>query len=232
MVEENSGAGEQPVALAVVHGDVVAVGLGDTVRAARMERRRFGLRDLANAPEHLAGGCLVEAGVGDDEANRFEQATDGDRVELGGQHRLAPRGRHERLCREVVDLVGFGALQDADQGHLVEEIRLDEIEVVGDVGDAAGHRIAGVADRAEDPVSLLEQQLREIGAVLSGDAGDDRAASGHARGSVPVTRSTWATMRRAMSRRGSGATWLPLYQWMRGWSQCSHSACGCSGGTM
>ena len=34
---------------------------------------------------------------------------------------------------------------------------------------------AQAADDAEDFVALLEQQLREVGAVLAGDAGDQRA---------------------------------------------------------
>jgi hypothetical protein len=35
------------------------------------------------------------------------------------------------------------------------------------------HHAAGAPDRAVDPVALLQQQLGEIGAVLTGDAGDD-----------------------------------------------------------
>ena len=44
VVEEDARAREQAVALAVVDGDVVAVDLGDAVRAARVERRRLALR--------------------------------------------------------------------------------------------------------------------------------------------------------------------------------------------
>jgi hypothetical protein len=39
VVEENARAAKEPVALAVVDGDPVAVDLGDAVGAARVERR-------------------------------------------------------------------------------------------------------------------------------------------------------------------------------------------------
>ncbi len=53
VVEEYPGAGKEVVALSVVNGDVVAVHLGDAVRAARVERSRFCLRHLAHLAEHL-----------------------------------------------------------------------------------------------------------------------------------------------------------------------------------
>ena len=38
---------------------------------------------------------------------------------------------------------------------------------------------AAAAERAEDAIAALEQELREVGAVLAGDAGDDgRARAG------------------------------------------------------
>ena len=66
VVEEDAGDGEQAVALAVVDGDVVAVGLGHAVGAARVEGRDLGLRHLADLAEHLAAGGLVELRLGAD----------------------------------------------------------------------------------------------------------------------------------------------------------------------
>ena len=60
VVEQDAGAGEQAVALAVVDGDVVAEHLRHAVRAARVERRHLGLRHLAHLAEHLARRGLVE----------------------------------------------------------------------------------------------------------------------------------------------------------------------------
>src|SRR5260370_24561748 len=61
MVEENSGAGEQVVALAVVDGDEVAVDLGHAVGTARVKRRLLALRRFLNLAEHLAAAGLIKA---------------------------------------------------------------------------------------------------------------------------------------------------------------------------
>ena len=51
VVEEDAGDGEQVVALAVVHRNVVGEDLRDAVGAARIERRQLGLRRLADLAE-------------------------------------------------------------------------------------------------------------------------------------------------------------------------------------
>ena len=61
VVEEDPGAGVQPVALPVVHGDPVGIDLGHPVRAPRVERRGLRLWNLPDLAEHLAGAGLVEA---------------------------------------------------------------------------------------------------------------------------------------------------------------------------
>ena len=61
VVEENSVAGVDPVGLAIVDGDPVAVELGHAVRRAGVERRRLRLRRLLDEAEHLGGRRLVEA---------------------------------------------------------------------------------------------------------------------------------------------------------------------------
>ena len=97
--------GVQVVALAVVDRDPVPVDLGDAVGAARVERRRLGLRHLAHLAEHLRRARLVEADLRVDEADRLEDPRHAERGGLAGEHRLAERGLDERLRREVVDLV-------------------------------------------------------------------------------------------------------------------------------
>src|SRR5215475_8322275 len=53
MVEQYAVAGEQPVAFAIINRDPVGVELGDAVRAARVKRGRFALRDLMDLAEKL-----------------------------------------------------------------------------------------------------------------------------------------------------------------------------------
>src|SRR5438445_4025709 len=60
VVEAHCRTGEKAVALAVVHSDVVPKHLRRSVRAARIERRLFGLRRLLNFAEHLRAGGLQE----------------------------------------------------------------------------------------------------------------------------------------------------------------------------
>ena len=84
------------------------------------------------------------------------------------------------LRAEVVDLVRLHFLHDVDQAAGVCEVAVVEDEVgVVDVGifiqmvDAVGIEERGAALDAVDRVALLQQELREIGAVLPGDPGDE-----------------------------------------------------------
>ena len=60
MVEQDTAAGEQAVALSVVLGDPVAVQLRYAVRAAGVERSRLALWDCLYQAEHLGSGSLIE----------------------------------------------------------------------------------------------------------------------------------------------------------------------------
>jgi hypothetical protein len=84
------------------------------------------------------------------------------------------------LRAEVVHLVGLDLLHHVDEAR-----RIGEIAVVEHEAAVAGVRIlvevvdpVGVDERrpaldAVDDVSLVEQELGEVGAVLAGDAGDE-----------------------------------------------------------
>ena len=167
-------AGEQVVALAVVDGDPVAVDLGDAVGAARIERR--GLASAGSrAPCRTSrsttpgrSGC-----VGSTSADRVEHARDAERGELAGQHRLlsttSARMTGPRGCRPRR---GRASSITADQRELVEQVGLVQVEPGPEVLDPLEVLRAGAADHAADGVALFQQQLREVGAVLAGDAGD------------------------------------------------------------
>jgi len=102
------------------------------------------------------------------------------------------------LGREVVDLVGLDRLQRPRQAVLVDEVAVVQRELVADVVDAPGVERAGAADEAVDLVSLLEEQLREVAAVLAGDSGDQslrrqRASRGEKATITAVARGSKAT---------------------------------------
>jgi len=77
--------------LAVVHGDPVAVELGDAVGRARIERRGFLLRDFLHQTVELRRGCLVEPGLllHAEDPDRFQQSEHADRVGIGRIFRLS-----------------------------------------------------------------------------------------------------------------------------------------------
>jgi hypothetical protein len=77
------------------------------------------------------------------------------------------------LGGEVVDLVGPDELQGLDQRRRVDEVAVVQVELIAHLVDAPGVERAGAPHEAVDLVSLGEQELGEVAAVLAGDAGDE-----------------------------------------------------------
>ncbi len=207
-------AGEQPVGLAVVDGDLVAEDLGHAVGRAGVEGGELVLRRLPDLAEHLRRRGLVEAHrVGlraPDHADGLQQPEHAGAGDVGRELGLLPRHGDERDPGQVVDLVGLGLLQRADQGRQVREVAGDELDE-GQLGlDLHALGVVLALDQTEDLVALLVQQLGQELPVLAGDAGDQRAT--HRRGPFDVgegsilpvvTRSARVTGRRAQRvRRG------------------------------
>ena len=81
VVEQDAGAGVQPIGLAVVDRDPMAVHLGDAVRGTGVQRRVLGLGHFLHLAEHLAGRCLVEADLRIDQTDGVgERVSGGDPV--------------------------------------------------------------------------------------------------------------------------------------------------------
>ena len=220
VVEQDARAGEQVVALAVVDRDVVPVDLRHAIRAARIERRLLALRHRPHLAEHLAGRRLVEPDLGVDLADRFERAGHALGVVLAGEQRLIPRRRHERHRRQVVELLRPHLVEDLEERQLVEQVGRPQLDAVEDVLDAPQVGRARAAHDAVDLVALVEKPLGQVGAVLAGDAGDQRAslhdrdlltAGRCGRRGGPSTR---------CACRGPAATWRPACRSRRscGWS--------------
>src|SRR5262249_52886429 len=62
MIEQYAVAREHPVAFTIIHRDPVSVKFSDAVRAARVKRRRFALRDLLGLAEKLRRRGLIKPG--------------------------------------------------------------------------------------------------------------------------------------------------------------------------
>ncbi len=175
VVEQDARAGEQPVALAVVDGDVVPEDLRDAVRAARVEGRQLALGRLADLAVHLARRGLVDADGRIDVPDRFQHTGDALRVELAGQQRLIPRRGHKRHRRQVVELVRPHVGQHADERQLVQQIGRHQANTIEEVLDAPVVLGAQPPGDPDDLVALLEEQFGQVGPVLAGDSGDDCA---------------------------------------------------------
>ncbi len=179
VVEQDPVDGEHVVRLAVVLRDPEAVELRGPVRRARVERRGLALR-RGSGPVQLARGGLVEAGLDARQPHGLEQPDGAGARRVGGVLRLVERDPHVRLGSEVVDLVGLDLHHQRREARSVaqvavveEELRAVLVRVLVQVVDAGRVERRRAADEAVDLVALGEQQLRQVRAVLPGDAGDE-----------------------------------------------------------
>ena len=96
-------------------------------------------------------------------------------VSIGWSHDAG----HERHRRQVVEFVRPDLVDHPEQRQLIEQVGRLQDETIEQMLDPPVVRRAETPDHAEDLVPLLEQQLGEVRAVLTGDAGDD-CPLGHA----------------------------------------------------
>ncbi len=180
VVEEDAVARAKAVAFAVVHRRPVSKDLRHAIRAARPERRRLDLRNLLYFAEHFAARSLVKTRADSGFANRFQNANRAQAGDVGGVLGDVEADPHMALRGEVVNFV---RLQLVNQFHQVD--RVAQVAVVQKhphavdvrIGikmiDARGVKGAGAPDDAVNFVALFEQQVRQVAAILSGDASNE-----------------------------------------------------------
>ena len=110
---------------------------------------------------------------GIDCADRLEQRGDADGGEFGRPHRLAPRRGDERRRREVVHLARAVLAQHACERVLVEDIGVQQLDTIAN-GREVLVRHLELRDDPDDVVAAVEQELREIRAVLPADSCHER----------------------------------------------------------
>jgi len=69
---------------------------------------------LMAVAEHLGSGRLIELRPGCKVSNCLKQSKHSDRVDVGGQHRLIPKGADEGLSPEIIHLIPPSLLQAED----------------------------------------------------------------------------------------------------------------------
>ncbi|GBH23845.1 hypothetical protein BvRS1_08940 [Burkholderia vietnamiensis] len=190
VIEQDAAAAEQPVRLAIVDRHPVRVQLRDAVRAARVKRGRFRLRNRLHLAEHLGRRRLIEARFRAHHADRLEQVQRADAGHLGGRRGLIERHADEALRGQVVQLVRLRAFEQPQARAGLGQIVFDErqVRMRGDAEfrDAPEVHRARATVGARYFVALVEQQLGQIGAVLPGDPRDDGLLASLAHGNVLV----------------------------------------------
>ncbi len=181
VVEENAVARVQPVALAVVQRHPVRVHLGAPIRAARVERRRLLLRHLLHQPEHFRRTGLVEPRLDAHLADRLEQAHRARGGDVGGVFGRVETHPHVSLGRQVVHLGRLDLADQPGQVAAIGQVAVVQVPVVLEavrigINPLEPRRVerGGPTDDAVHLVPLLEQQLREVRTILTGDSGDQR----------------------------------------------------------
>ena len=133
------------------------------------------------AAVQLGGARLVEPGGAGQaqDANGLEQAQGADAVGVGGVFRRVEADLDVALRREVVDLVGADLLDDADQVGRIGQVTIVKVKagtpgvrILIEMIDTGGVEGRGAPLDAMNSVTLGEQQLGQIGAVLTGHPGD------------------------------------------------------------
>ena len=157
----------------------MGVELGGAVRAARIERRRFGLRMLLHQPEQFRRRCLIKPSFlrKSEYADGFKQSQRSERIGVRGVFRLFERRHDMALSRKVVDFIRLNLLHHMRQACAVRHVAVVQRERSGSSGlafekmvDARGVEERSPALDAVNPITFLQQKFRQIGAVLPGDA--------------------------------------------------------------
>src|SRR5262249_17114820 len=133
----------------------------------------LGLRHFTHAAVHLTRRGLIKTNLGVDATHRLERSRDALGIELSRQHRLIPGSRYERHGGEVVKLVRVSLLDGFDERQLIEEVGMDQRNSIEEMLDPPGVRSAEASRDAEHLVALFEEQLRQIGAILSRKSCDE-----------------------------------------------------------
>ncbi len=167
--------------------------LGDAIRAAGIEGRFFTLRHRLHLAEHFRGRSLVVTGVRAQNADAFEQIQRANTGHFRRGDGLVERHADKALCREVIQLVGLNAVEQTQGRTEVGQIVFDEaqIRIPGNAKFVHAPEVDGTGApiRAGHLIALVEQQFRQIRAVLAGHAGDNRFA-------LDAHRLPWVTVRK------------------------------------
>ena len=140
-----------------------------------MEGRGFPLGHFLNLAVQLGGGCLIDLGLLAEaqNADSFQNPQNAQRVHVAGILRHVKGHLNVGLCSQIVNLIRLNNADDPDQAGRIGQIAIMELDLVHDVIDACSIGNRSPAGNAVNFITLLQQELSKIAAVLAGDAGDE-----------------------------------------------------------
>ena len=141
-----------------------------------MERGGLTLRDFLHLAVQLGGRSLIHlAGLGQAaDTDGFQHAQNAQCVHIAGVLGYIEGDLNMALCSQIVNFVWLDLTHQTDEAGGIgqvavvqgDSVLLDQVVDTGGVGDGSA------ADNTVDLIALLQQELCQIGAVLTGDASD------------------------------------------------------------
>jgi len=143
-----------------------------------MKRRVFVLRTLADLSKHFAGRSLIKPNARIYHSDRFQHPGHTQCSKLGGEHGLNETGWNKGLGSQVVDLIRVVLVQYSVNRGLIQKISFFQNNLRAKVLDPFEMFTRGAPDNTYDLVRFLEEVLRQIRPILSGNAGYNRSFHG------------------------------------------------------
>ena len=137
----------------------------------------FVLGNSFSLAKHLGGRGLVELDLAIDDANHLQHVDHTQPGDLRCGNGLIKRKLHEALCGQVVDFLRLRLLDEAYAIAQVGQIVIHQVQtgvITEFAGGAYSQKFTELV-RRKGPmyrVALLQQQFRQVRAVLTRDAGN------------------------------------------------------------
>ena len=166
VIEQNTVDREHAIRVAVLLHHPEAVLLRHRVRNLLHLAVQFGGRSLI----HLAAFRQPA------HANRFQHAQNTQGIHVARIFRRVERHLHMTLRRQIVDFVGLDFAHQPNQAGRIRQVAVMQVNclLLNQVVNARRVGNGRTADNTMHLIVFFEQELRQIGTILTGDAGNQR----------------------------------------------------------
>src|SRR3989442_851143 len=128
MIEENAVARKHAIGLAVIHSDVIRVGLCASVGRAWMKRCRFSLRRLKGFAVKLGRRCLIKLRANPRLTNRFQETDGAEPRYLASVFGNVKADANMGLGAKIIDFIRLHLSEDGVERTRVVQISVDEMQ--------------------------------------------------------------------------------------------------------